>query len=107
MAFQAPSRYPLLIGAPRPASVSQAEPNPMNASSPSACHVCTSAGEAEIRDYAYHLYIQNGHRNDQCAANWQEAEACLRSHIPKAESHVRLSKALLSGTLPGATPGGL
>ena len=73
-------------------------------------HTTASTGipsEAEIRDYAYHLYIQNGHRNDQCAANWQEAEACLRSHIPKAESHVRLSKALLSGTLPGATPGGL
>lgn len=54
-----------------------------------------SLNEEEIRDYAYHLYVQNGHRNDQCGDNWKEAEACLRSNIPKAESHIRLSKNLL------------
>jgi len=53
--------------------------------------------EDEIRDYAYHLNFQNGHRNDQCCDNWREAEACLRSGIPKAESHIRLSKKLLIG----------
>jgi DTW domain-containing protein YfiP len=61
-------------------------------------------GEQEIREYAYHLYVQNGHRNDQCAENWREAEACLRTHIPKAESHIRLSKSLLCGVGPGGVP---
>jgi hypothetical protein len=53
--------------------------------------------EDEIRDYAHHLYVQNGHRNDQCRDNWREAEACLRLGIPKAESHIRLSSSFPTG----------
>jgi DTW domain-containing protein YfiP len=47
----------------------------------------------EIRDYAYHLYVQNGHRNDKCGENWLEAKACLGSRIPKAQSSTRLHEA--------------
>jgi DTW domain-containing protein YfiP len=47
----------------------------------------------EIRDYAYHLYVQNGHRNDKCNENWLEAKACLSSRIPKAQSSTRLHDA--------------
>jgi hypothetical protein len=48
--------------------------------------------EDDVRDYAYHLYVQNGHRNDECRDNWLEAKACLEARIPKSESHVRLHK---------------
>ena len=48
--------------------------------------------EDDIRDYAYHLYVQNGHRNDRCAENWCEARACLRANIPKEHSHTRLHR---------------
>jgi hypothetical protein len=47
----------------------------------------------EIRDYAYHLYVQNGHRNDQCGQNWLEARACLSCRVPKAKSGTRLHDA--------------
>ena len=46
--------------------------------------------EAEIRDYAYHLYDQSGFAGGRDVDNWLEAKACLSSGIPKAESHIRL-----------------
>jgi hypothetical protein len=48
--------------------------------------------ESDVRDYAYYLYVQNGHRNDQCLDNWREAIACLECRIPKSESHTRLHR---------------
>ena len=53
--------------------------------------------EDEVRDYAYRLYVQNGHRNDLCSDNWREAKACIRSGIAKSDSHVRLSMNLPTG----------
>jgi DTW domain-containing protein YfiP len=54
--------------------------------------------EDDIRDYAYHLYVQNGHRNDRCADNWREARACLCANIPKQHSHSRLHRNLILTT---------
>jgi hypothetical protein len=56
-------------------------------------HTTASTGipsEAEIRDYAYHLYDQSGFAGGRDLDNWLEAKACLSSGIPKAESHLRL-----------------
>jgi DTW domain-containing protein YfiP len=64
-----------------------------------------SVNEDEIHDYAYHLYVQNGHRNDQCADNWQEARACLEACIPKSESHIRLHRHLQTEKKQAATEG--
>jgi hypothetical protein len=36
--------------------------------------------EDEIRDYAYHLYLQSGCIPGRDLANWQEAESCLRAN---------------------------
>jgi hypothetical protein len=46
--------------------------------------------EAEIRDYAYHLYDQSGYAAGRDLDNWLEAKACLSTGIPKSESHIRL-----------------
>jgi hypothetical protein len=46
--------------------------------------------EAEIRDYAYHLYGQSGFAAGRDLDNWLEAKACLSSGVPKSESHLRL-----------------
>jgi DTW domain-containing protein YfiP len=54
----------------------------------------TAVSAEDIHAYAYHLYVQNGHRNDQCADNWREAKACLEACIPKSESHIRLHRHL-------------
>jgi hypothetical protein len=54
--------------------------------------------EDAIRDYAYHLYVQSGHRNDQCCANWREARACIAAGVAKSESHIRLCKSQTPGT---------
>jgi hypothetical protein len=54
----------------------------------------TPANDEDIHAYAYHLYVQNGHRNDQCIDNWLEAQACLEACIPKSESHIRLQRRL-------------
>ena len=44
----------------------------------------------DIRLYAYHLYCQGGRIPDRELDNWLEAEACLRSTIPRSRSHPRL-----------------
>ena len=46
--------------------------------------------EGEIRDYAYHLFEQNGRMLGHDLENWLEAEACLKAHIPAHRSHMRL-----------------
>ena len=46
--------------------------------------------EAEIRDYAYHLYDQSGYVAGRDLDNWLEAKACLSTGVPKSESHIRL-----------------
>ncbi len=55
--------------------------NPATASQPS---------EDEIRDYAKHLYVQQGCVDGHDQEYWLEAEACLRSGIPKESSRTRL-----------------
>jgi Protein of unknown function (DUF2934) len=53
----------------------------------------------EIRDYAYHIYVQNGHRNDRCQENWADAKACLDARVPKEDSdewlHFRLANKMM------------
>jgi hypothetical protein len=50
--------------------------------------------EEDIRDYAYHLYLQSGCVAGRELDNWLEAEACLRSQIPIERSHLRLHRHL-------------
>lgn len=45
--------------------------------------------EDEIRDYAYHLYVQSGCIPGRDLANWQEAESSLRANLPSAPAHER------------------
>ena len=59
--------------------------NPPNLSPASA-----PPSEAEIRDYANHLYVQHGSRDGHDGSDWLEAEACLRAGIPKESSRTRL-----------------
>ena len=42
--------------------------------------------EDDIRDYAYHLYVQSGCIPGRDLDHWLEAKACLNACIPKAES---------------------
>jgi hypothetical protein len=66
--------------------------------------------EAEIRDYAYHLYDQSGYVAGRDLDNWLEARACLSSGIPKDLSHIRLhqnsfkSKPQWDSSKPGEPP---
>lgn len=46
--------------------------------------------EDEVRDYAYHLYVQGGRAEGHEMDNWLEAEACLCACIPKDATHTRL-----------------
>ena len=46
--------------------------------------------EDDIRDYAYHLYVQSGCIPGRDLDHWLEAKACLDACIPKAQSHTRL-----------------
>lgn len=48
--------------------------------------------EDDIRDYAYHLYIQGGSVAGRDLDNWLEAKACLRASVAKSESHTRLHR---------------
>ncbi len=59
--------------------------------------------EGEIRDYANHLYVQNGSVDGHDGADWLEAEACLRACIPKESSRTRMhhhTQITERGTLP-------
>src|SRR4051812_8666352 len=67
----------------------------------------SSAGRAgnviddEIRDYAYHLYVQNGCLPGHDLEDWLEARACIEANIPKAHSRARLhhQRAAIKGRL--------
>jgi hypothetical protein len=53
--------------------------------------VCEPSAE-DVREYAYHLYVQSGCVPGRDQDNWLEAEACLREGITKGESHKRLHR---------------
>ncbi len=46
--------------------------------------------EEEIRDYAFHLYRQNGRKPGLDLDNRLEDEACLCANIAKERAHARL-----------------
>ena len=46
--------------------------------------------EGDVRDYAYHLYLQSGCTPGRDLENWLEAKACLRACIPKSKANARL-----------------
>ena len=46
--------------------------------------------EDDVRDYAYHLYLQSGCVEGHDLENWLEAKACLNACIPKSKTHARL-----------------
>ena len=48
----------------------------------------------QIREYAYHLYEQNGRVPGHDLDNWLEAEACLTANIPRIHSRTRLHRHL-------------
>ena len=48
--------------------------------------------EDEIRDYAFHLYVQGGCVPGHDAEHWQEAESCLRANIPMEHTRTRLHR---------------
>jgi hypothetical protein len=50
----------------------------------------SAPGEDEIREYAYHLYLQSGCIPGRDEDNWREAEACLSMDIPLHRAHVRM-----------------
>ncbi len=54
----------------------------------------------DIREYAYHLYFQNGCISGREAQDWFEAEACLCANIPREHSHTRLHRHLATLIAP-------
>jgi hypothetical protein len=48
--------------------------------------------EDEIRDYAFHLYQQNGCVAGHDLENWLEAKACLEANIPQKHTRARLHR---------------
>jgi hypothetical protein len=54
--------------------------------------------EDDIRDYAYHLYEQNGCASGRDLDNWLEAKACLSANIPRHQTHTRLHDHLTNGS---------
>ena len=48
--------------------------------------------EDDIRDYAYHLYVQSGSLPGHDLENWLEAKACLNANIPQHRSRTRLHR---------------
>ncbi len=46
--------------------------------------------EADVRDYAYHLFVQSGCVPGRDLENWLEAKACLSACIPKSKAQTRL-----------------
>jgi len=56
----------------------------------------------DIREYAYHLYCQNGCLPGHELDNWLEAEACLLAGISKTRSHARLQEHTKKDSAPRA-----
>ena len=48
--------------------------------------------EVDIRDYAYHLYEQNGRLAGHDLEHWLEAKACLEANIPRHHARSRLQR---------------
>jgi len=48
--------------------------------------------EADIRDYAFHLYEQSGRLDSHDLDNWLEAKACLEANIARHHSRSRLHR---------------
>ena len=44
----------------------------------------------DVRDYAYHLYLQSGRVAGRDLENWLEAKACLSACVPDAKKPARL-----------------
>ena len=56
--------------------------------------------ENDVRDYAYHLFLQNGGIPGRDAEDWLEAEACLCANIPREHSRTRLHRHLAAPIAP-------
>jgi len=59
---------------------------------PASAPLRPEATEAEIRDYAQHLFEQSGRIPGRDLDHWLEAKACLVAHIPKHLTHLRLHR---------------
>jgi len=59
---------------------------------PASTPVRPKATEAEIRDYAQHLFEQSGRIPGRDLDNWLEAKACLEANIPRHLTHLRLHR---------------
>ncbi len=53
--------------------------------------------EDDVRDYAYHLYLQSGCIPGRDLENWLEARACLKACIPKSKTNARLHHHTVKG----------
>ena len=51
-----------------------------------------AVSEDDIREYAYHLYLQSDCIPGRDMDNWLEAKACLGECIPPSQSHLRLHR---------------
>ena len=57
--------------------------------------------EDEIRDYAYHLWEQDGCVPGHALDHWLEAKACIMSNIPKHHARWRLQRHLEAASAAG------
>jgi hypothetical protein len=64
----------------------------MKKNHPASTLVGPKVTEAEIRDYAQHLFEQSGRIPGRDLDNWLEAKACLEAHIPRHLTHLRLHR---------------
>ena len=76
-----------------PAVARTAPPIPLvhpTLSAPPSSATRPASSEAEIRDYANHLFVQRGSVHGHDYDDWLEAEACLNANIPKESSRTRM-----------------
>lgn len=59
-----------------------------------------------IREYAYHLYEQDGCVAGHEVEHWLEARACLRANIPATRSRLRLHEHIAYIPAPASLPPG-
>lgn len=64
----------------------------MKKNSPGSAPARTVVTDAEIRDYAHHLFGLSGCIPGRDLDNWLEAKACLKANIPKPLTHLRLHR---------------
>ncbi len=46
-----------------------------------------SINDSIVRDYAYHLYEQNGCTDGREVEDWLDAKACIENNIPREHSN--------------------